>query len=111
MKTTRKNSDDPLTFLSELRKRAKFCRISQIIDGVECNHCHERVKVNPNDERTTKKLIILVYFNGLNHNDFAAYITDKLGRAKEEANFEDVFALTSCPWALCQAATFLIFTL
>merc|ERR1711954_602043 len=34
MNTTRKSANDPLTFLSELRKEAKFCRISQVIDGV-----------------------------------------------------------------------------
>ena len=94
MKRTRKNSDDPLIFLPELQKKAKFCRISQIIDRVECNHCHEKVKVNPNDERATEKFIILVYFNSLTHNDFAAYITEELGRAKEEAKFEEINRLS-----------------
>ena len=33
MRTTRKSSEDPLTYLAELRKKAKFCRISQIIES------------------------------------------------------------------------------
>merc|ERR1711954_378507 len=90
MKTTRKNSEDPLTFLSELWKKAKFCRISQIIDRVECNHGHQKVKFDQNNEAATEKFIIFVYFNGLNHNDFAAYVTDKFGRAKEEAKIKEI---------------------
>merc|ERR1711954_46890 len=56
MITTRKSSDDPLTFLSELCKKAKFCRISQVLDGVQCNKCHMEVKVDPNDEQATEKI-------------------------------------------------------
>ena len=45
MSTKRKNSEDPLTYLTELRKKAKFCRISQIIDGQICNHCNSVVEI------------------------------------------------------------------
>merc|ERR1711954_12829 len=53
MNTTRKSTDDPLTYLSELRKRAKFYKISQVIDGVHCDKCRQKVEVDPNDENTT----------------------------------------------------------
>ena len=52
MKTARKNSEDPHTFSSELWKKAKFRRKSEIIDRVECNHCHQKVKLT----KTTKLL-------------------------------------------------------
>ena len=82
-----------------------FCRISQIIDEVECNHCHQKVKIDQNYKPATGKFIILVYFKGLHHNDFAAYFTDKVGRAKEEANFEEINRL----WLQYTASTRLEF--
>ena len=36
--SSRKSTDDPMGFLSELRKKAKFCKIFSIID--ECIQCH-----------------------------------------------------------------------
>ena len=58
MNSTRINANDPLTFLSELCKKVKFCRVSQVIDGIQCDKCHEKVKVDPNDEKATEKYIL-----------------------------------------------------
>jgi len=92
MNTTRKSTDDPLTFLSELCKKVKFCRISQVIDASPIRHCHQKVKVDPNDENATETYVLQVYFKGVNHNKFCAYITDELGvgRAVAEASFEEI---------------------
>ena len=90
MNTTRKSLDDQLTFFSELLKKAKFCRISKVIDGVQCNKCHQKVQVNPKDEEATEKYILQVYFKEVSHNKFCVYITDELGRAGAEASFEEI---------------------
>merc|ERR1711954_250631 len=82
--------DDPLTFLSELCKKMKFCRISKVIDGVQCDKCHQKVQVDSNDEQATEKYVLHVYFKGVNHNEFCAYITDELGRAGAEASFKEI---------------------
>ena len=60
MKTTRKNSEDLLTYMSELQKKAKFGLISQIIDGQSCNHYYQIVQVDENNEAAAEKFIILV---------------------------------------------------
>ena len=70
MKTTRKSSEDPLTFLLELQKKSKFCRVYTVIDGVECNKCHEKVNVNPNDKSAVEKYVLQVFYKGVNHNEF-----------------------------------------
>ena len=47
-RSSRKSSDDPMGFLAELHKKAKFCKVSSIIDEcIKCNHCNQLVKVNP----------------------------------------------------------------
>merc|ERR1711954_50713 len=81
--------DDQLTFLSEFCKKAKFCMISKVIDGVQCDKCHQKVQVDPNDEQTTEKYVLQVYFKGVNHNEFCVYITDELGREGAEESFEE----------------------
>merc|ERR1711954_120612 len=78
--STRKSSDDPRGFLAELCKKAKFCKVSTIIDDcIRCNHCDSMVKVDPDDETAIKKIIIQALFRGVNDNPFLAYITDETG--------------------------------
>ena len=38
MGSTRKNSNDPMSFLSVLRKKSKFCKVYTVMD--ECIECH-----------------------------------------------------------------------
>ena len=66
-------------FLSELRKKAKFCKIFSIIDEcIQCDNCNELVKVNLDKERATEKIILQAFYRGTNDNAFLAYICDEL---------------------------------
>merc|ERR1712081_49461 len=79
--SSRKSSDDPMGFLAELRKKAKFCKIFSIIDEcIQCNHCNQLVKINPEDEKATEKIIIQAFYRGVNDNPFLAYLCVELGR-------------------------------
>merc|ERR1712081_44001 len=85
--STRKPSDNPMGFLAELCKKAKFCKVSTIIDDcIKCNHCDNMVKVDPNDEAAIEKIIIQAFFRGVNDNPFLAYITDDTGRTNDKPN-------------------------
>merc|ERR1711954_487787 len=106
MNSTRKSSDDPLTFLSELWKKSKFCRVYTVIDGVECNKCKEKVNVNPNDENAPEKYVLQVFFKGVNHNEFCAYITEILGRTGAKSSFKEINKL----WLQFRASTRLEYT-
>ena len=87
--TTRKSSEDPMGFLAELRKKAKFCKVSTIIDDcIKCNHCDNMVKVDPNDEAAIEKIIIQAFFRGVNDNPFLAYITDETGRTNDKPSID-----------------------
>ena len=90
MNSTRKSSGDPLTFLSELQKKSKFCREYKVIDGVECEKCHEKVNVIPKDANATEKYVLQVFFKGVNHNEFYGYITNELGRTGAKSSFEEI---------------------
>ena len=65
------------TNTSALRVRQKYILTDKATEAdkqeADRTSFHENVK---------EKFIILVYLNGVNHNDFATYVTDKLGRAK-----------------------------
>ena len=75
-------------FLAELRKKAKFCKVSSIIDEcIKCNHCNQLVKVNPEDENATEKIIIQAFYRGVNDNPFLAYICDELDRTGAKPSF------------------------
>ena len=79
--STRKSTDDPMGFLAELRKKAKFCKVFSIIDDcIKCNHCDHLVKVDPEDEAAIEKIIIQAFYRGVNDNPFLAYICDETGR-------------------------------
>merc|ERR1711954_399238 len=83
--STRKSSDDPMGFLAELRKKAKFCKVSTIIDNcIKCQNCDNMVKVDPDDEAAIENIIIQAFFRGVNNNPFLAYITDETGRTNDE---------------------------
>ena len=61
------------------------------MDGcIECHNCKEIVNVNPQDENTTEKYILQMFYKGVNHNEFLAYICDKLGRTGAKPSFEEV---------------------
>ena len=78
--SSRKTHDDPMGFLSQLRKKAKFCKIFSIIDEcIQCHNCNQLVKVNPEDKRATEKIILQAFYRGTNENAFLAYICDELG--------------------------------
>ena len=86
--SSRKSSNDPMGFLSELRKKAKFCKIFSIIDKcIKCNHCDQLVKVNPDDEKATEKIIFQAFLRGVNDNPFLVYICDELGRTNAKPSF------------------------
>ena len=75
--SSRKSTDEPMGFLTELRKKAKFCKIFSIIDEcIQCNHCNQIVKVSPEDEKATEKIILQVIYRGVNDNAFLACICD-----------------------------------
>ena len=81
--STRKSSDDPMGFLAELRKKAKFCKVSTIInDCIKCHNCDSMVQVDPDDEAAIEKIIVQAFFRGVNDNPFLAYITDETGRTQ-----------------------------
>merc|ERR1711954_485534 len=88
---TRKNSVDPMSCLSEVQKKSKFCEVYSVMDEcIECHNCKEIVKVNPEDENATEKYILQVFYRGVNHNEFLAYICDKLGRTGAKPSFDEV---------------------
>ena len=70
-----------MTFLSELRKKAKFCQVTKIINEQQCKHCNHIVETPEDSEKAIEKLLILVFFNGLEDNKFANYVTDELRRS------------------------------
>ena len=68
--SSKKSSDDPMGFLAKLRKKAKFFSI--IDECIQCNHCNQLVKVNPESEKATEKIIIQAFYRGVNDNPFLA---------------------------------------
>ena len=86
--SSRKSSDDPMGFLSELCKKAKYCKIFSIIDEcIQCNHCNQLVKVDPEDKKATEKIILQAFYRGVNDNPFLAYICDELGKTGAKPSF------------------------
>ena len=58
-----------------------MCKIFSIIDEcIQCHNFNELVKVDPDDERATEKIILQAFYRGTNDNAFLAYICDELGR-------------------------------
>ena len=90
MRTKQKSFKDPMTYLAELRKKARFCQIHKIVDEQRCNHCDQIVNIPEDNEQATEKLNILVCFTWLEHNEFASYLTDEPGRSRKEASFEEI---------------------
>ena len=90
IKMKRKSSKDPMTFLSELRKKTKFCQVTEIVNAQQCNHCNWIIEIPEDSEKAIKKLIILVFFNGLEDNNFAGYLTNELKRSGKNATFEEI---------------------
>merc|ERR1711954_312662 len=51
------------------------------------------VQVDPDDEAAIEKIIVQVFFRGVNDNPFLAYITDETGRTQVKPSIEVIIAL------------------
>ena len=78
-----------MTFLSELWKKAKFFQVNKTVEEQQCPHCDHVIILPEDTEKETEQLIILIFFNRLEHNQFACYVTDESGR-NTTASFEEI---------------------
>ena len=53
MRTNQKSPEDPMTYLSELRKKARVCQIQKIVDEQRCNHCDQVVNIQEENKQAT----------------------------------------------------------
>ena len=79
-----------MPFLSELRKNAKFCQVTKIVDKQQCTSCNSLFKIPEESEKPIKKQVVLFFFNGLEDNQFTTYLMDELRRSGKTAIFKEV---------------------
>ena len=64
------------------------CQVNKIVNEQQCLQGNHIIKLPEDLEKATEKLIVLIFLNQLEDNQFASYITDELGRSGKSASFE-----------------------